>query len=73
MIDEQAPIDYRYLDMDQKEFVPTYGEWIDRFQNGGTLRTAVSIEHGQVLYAGGSTWFTEGEAIRLCQKLSGVI
>lgn len=66
------PIDYRYLNMDERCFEASQEDLEDAIGHG-TLLAVPNYEYGQVLIAGGKSAFTEGEAIRLCQILSGVI
>ncbi len=69
-----VPIDYRYLNLDNKTFYPSQVELTDSMGKKGFLK---SFDNGpelnQVLIAGSQREFTQCEAILTCRKLTGVL
>jgi len=72
MVSGDTPIDYRYLDMDKREFVHSYAALLERLNRGATLR-AVTNTVGQCLYAGGNKSFSQCEMLIACRRLTGIL
>lgn len=73
MIPPEQLIDYRYLNMDSKEFKKSPEELVASVAGSTSYtRTIPNYEFGQVLIAAGINPFSEYDAIKLCRQLSGV-
>lgn len=69
------PIDYRFLNIDTEEFVPSQEELEKQlWSNGGSylLRAIPNWKYNQVLFAGGRKDFSESTATIISRRISGV-
>jgi len=74
MRDLLTPLDYRYLNMDEKKFYPSAEKLLESLQGKMCMsKTLTDYEHNQVLYAAGSQPFGRTEARMTCQQLTGVL
>jgi len=64
-------IEYAYLNMDEAKFYESQLALVESMGKRGTLWSV--MRRPQILIAGGKKPFTEGDAVRLCQRLTGVI
>lgn len=67
-IKPEDKIDYRYLNLDTKQFVDNQVELNDQIGRGGLLR-AIPNRYGQVLIAGRSTYFEDAYARFICARI----
>ena len=72
-MDDSKPIEYRFLNMDTREFTEDQGELVKQLRPGALLRALENVEYNQVLIAGGMKHFSEVEARMTCQVLTGVL
>ena len=68
------PIDYRYLNVDEKKFYDSQRDLIESFNEQPYYMVCLqSWEHNQVLFAGSHKHLDETTARMTCQRLTGVI
>ena len=70
MIEPGDKVNYRYLNMDSKQFAPSQEELTKQIGKGAMLMAFHNYEHGQMLIAGGIKPFSESSAILTCRRLS---
>ena len=71
-MDGSTPINYRYLNMDEKKFYPDGGALIESVGESGLHRAIPNYTNNQVLIAAGRKHFEAVEAIQLSRKLTGL-
>lgn len=69
MVDDNTPIDYRYLNLDTQEFVSNLESLLEQFGSGATLRTFMHVPSGQILYAASASSFEECLVRLVCRRI----
>lgn len=69
---KEKPIDYGYLNLDNKKFVESKSKLISEIGPGGFIRCILKPDHNQILYAASYKTFSDSYAILISRKINKI-